>query len=110
MRKKSLTKDQRKIQIHKLFAGRIQEDNDNSLASLAQIARRLEMSPSSHLRALCESLVSDKILVARKIKRSGRWQGRGYRLAKNAYSKPVNRNVVINFSLHGKHYHEEFLL
>jgi len=105
-----LTKDKRKIQIQQWFAGRIQDYDDNSLASLAQIAQGTGMSPSSHLRALCESLVDDHILVARKLKRSGRWEGRGYRLAKNAYSRPANRNVVINFKLNGKHYHEEFLL
>jgi len=110
MRKKSLTKDERKIRIQQWFAGRIQEHNDNSIASLAQIARGQGMSPSSHLRSICESLVDDNILVAKEIKRSGRWIGRGYRLAKGAYSRPATRNVVINFKLHGKEYREEFLL
>ena len=105
-----LTKTERKIRIQQWFAARIQEDNDNSLASLAQIARGQGMSPSSHLRALCESLVDEHILIARKLKRSGRWEGRGYRLARNAYSRPATRNVLINFKLNGKHYHEEFLL
>jgi len=110
MRKKSLTKDQRKIQIQQWFAGRIQEHNDNSLASLAQIAQGLGLSPSTHLRRLCEALVKDHILIAKKITRSGRWDGRGYRLAKSAYSRPAKKNVVINYSIKGIQVREEFLL
>lgn len=104
MRKKSLTKDQRKIQIQQWFAGRIQEHNDTSTASLAQIARGLGMSPSSHLRSICENLVDDHILVAKKLVRNGRWEGRGYRLKKSAWSRPATRNVFINFKLKGTTY------
>lgn len=110
MRKKSLTKDQRKIQITQWFAARIQDYDDNSLTSLAQIAKGIGISPSSHLRSICESLVNDKILVARKLQRSGRWEGRGYRLHGKAWSRPATRNFVVNFVVKGMHYKEEFLL
>jgi len=110
MRKKSLTKTERKIQIHQWFAMRIQEHNDTSQASIAQIARGIGLSPSSAIRALCESLVDDQILIAGKLKRKGRWIGRGYRLSKSAYSQPAKRNVVINFVVKGMKITEEFLL
>ena len=110
MRKKSLTKEQRQIQIQQWFAGRIQEHNDKSIASLAQIAKGIGISPSSHLRSICESMVDSGVLVAKSFKRSGRWQGRGYRLAKGAYSRPATRNVTINFIVRGMKVTEEFLL
>jgi len=110
MRKKALTKEQRQIQIQQWFAMRIQEHNDKSIASLAQIAKAIGISPSSHLRSICESMVDDGVLVAKSFKRSGRWQGRGYRLAKSAYSRPATRNVTINFVVRGMKVKEEFLL
>lgn len=110
MRKKSLTKEQRQIQIQQWFVGRVQADNDTSLASLAQIARGLGISPSSHLRSLCDSLVNDDILISETLTRSGRWQGRGYRLARSAFTRPKNRNIVINFHVKGKTVKQEFLL
>ncbi len=110
MRKKSLTKEQREIQIIQWFAARIQDHNDNSTASLAQIGRGLGLSPSSHLRSICDGLVDQNILAAKDFKRSGRWQGRGYRLNKSAYKRPANRNVLVNFTLKGIRYQQEFLL
>jgi hypothetical protein len=111
LRKKSLTKEQRELQIIQWFAGRIQDNNDTSLASLAQIGRGLGgLSPSSHLRSICEGLVDRKVLVAKEFKRSGRWQGRGYRLNKSAYKRPATRNVTINFVIRGMRVKEEFLL
>ncbi len=111
MRKKSLTKDQREIQIIQWFAARIQEDNDTSLASLAQIGRGLGgLSPSSHLRSICDGLVDRGVLVTKEFKRSGRWQGRGYRLHKNAYKRPATRNVTVNYAVKGIRIKEEFLL
>lgn len=110
MRRKSLTKEQREIQILKWFAARIQDHNDKRIASLAQIGRGLGMSPSSHLRSICEGMVDDKILVAQEFKRSGRWQGRGYRLNKKNWTRPASRNIVVNFTLKGIRYEEEFLV
>jgi len=111
MRKKSLTRDQREIQIIQWFAGHIQEHHRNSLASLAQIGKGIGgLSPSSHLRSICEGLVDRKVLVAKEFKRSGRWQGRGYRLHKSAYKRPATRNVTINFVVRGMKVTEEFLL
>ena len=111
MRKKSLTRDQREIQIIQWFAGRIQDDNNTSLASLAQIGKGIGgLSPSSHLRSICEGLVNRKVLVAKELKRSGRWRGRGYRLHKNAYKRPATRNVTINFVVRGMRIQEDFLL
>jgi len=111
MRKKSLTKEQREIQIIQWFAGRIQDDNDTSIASLAQVGKGIGgLSPSTHLRSICEGLVDRKVLVAKDFKRAGRWQGRGYRLHKSAYKRPATRNVTINFVVHGMKVTKDFLL
>ena len=110
MRKKALTKDERQIQIQQCFAGYIQEHNKNETMSLAQIGRWVGLSPSSHLRKICDGMVDSGVLVAKELKRKGRWTGRGYRLNKRAYSRPATRHVTINFVYKGKQIREEFLL
>jgi hypothetical protein len=104
MRKKSLTKDQRKIQVIQWFRIRIMKDNWDT-ASLAQIARGLGMSPSSHLRKICESLVDDSYLLPVEINRIGRWQGRGYMPNPDCFEKP-QRQLIINFTLKGETHKE----
>jgi hypothetical protein len=108
MRSKSLTKDQRKIQIIQWFRIRIMKDNYDT-ASLAQIARGLGMSPSSHLRAICESLVVDEILLPVEINRTGRWKGRGYMPNPDCFERP-HRELVINYTLKGETHKEVMLL
>lgn len=108
MRRKSLTKDEREIQIINVFQNRIMEDNWKA-ASLAQIGQAIGLSPSSHLRKLCESLVDSRLLIPVKLKRSGRWQGRGYRPSRKHFKKPV-RTATVNFSQQGIKYKLEMLL
>lgn len=108
MRKKSLTKEQRQIQILQWFSNRVMEDNWKT-ASLAQIAKGIGISPSSHLRKICETLVESKNLIPVKLKRSGRWEGRGYRPSKHQFKRP-ERTVVFNFTQNGIRYQMEQLL
>jgi len=104
MRKKSLTKDERKIHIIQWFRIRIMKDNWDT-ASLAQIARGLGMSPSSHLRSICESLVDDQFLIPVEINRTGRWTGRGYMPNPDCFEHP-RRQLIINFTLKGETHRE----
>jgi len=96
VRKKALTKDERKIQIITWFAIRIQHDNDE-YASSYEIAGGLGLSPSTHLRNIINELVPTK-LEKIKIERSGRWDGWGYRLARGTFDRPrkSQRALVIN--------------
>lgn len=108
MKRKNLTKDEREIQIIQTFVARIQDDNWGT-ASLAEIGNAVGLSPSSHLRKFCENLVKDKILIPVKLKRSGRWEGRGYRPSKKHFKKP-ERTVVFNFTQNGLKYQMECLI
>lgn len=109
MRKKSLTKDQREIQIIHYFQARVQDDNWEE-ASMAEIGGVVGLSPSSHLRRILESMVDSKLLVPVTLKRSGRWIGRGYRPHKKYFTKPAQRAATVNFTQHGIKYQLEMLL
>jgi len=108
MRSKSLTKDERKIQIIQWFRIRIMTDN-YSTASLAQIAQGLGLSPSSHLRAICESLVEDQIILAVELRRKGRWKGRGYIPNPDCFERP-HRQLIFNYTLKGETHREVTIL
>ena len=98
MRKKALTKEQRQIQIVTWFAIRIQHDNDD-YASMSEIAGGLGVSPSSKLRKIIDDIVPTKIEKV-QIKRPGRWDGWGYRLARGTFELPKKkqRELKINHS------------
>lgn len=98
MRKKSLTKDERKIQIINWFAFRIQHDNE-SPASSYEIAKGLGLSPSTHLNKIIAELVEDQALESVPLNRAGRWlSSRGYMLKKGTFQRPPKqkRALVIN--------------
>jgi hypothetical protein len=110
MRKKALTKDERKINITQWFASRLQVRNE-SMASLAEIAGGQGMSPSTHLRKILESMVMDGTLIAGVLERPGRWTGRGYMLLEGTYELPTKkRATVINYSVRGLKITERLLL
>lgn len=106
MRKKSLTKEQREIQIINWFQIRIQHDNEDT-ASMAEIAQGIGISPSSHLRSILDNLVQKQSLSKHVLKRPGRWKGWGYRLKKGTYEKPDKKGIVLNFTQKGIWYTEE---
>lgn len=108
VRRKSLTKDQREIQIINYFQHRIQDDNWGE-ASLAQIGGVVGLSPSSHLRKICEAMVNSGLLIGKRLVRSGRWEGRGYRPSRKHFKRP-NRSATVNFTQAGIKYKLEMLL
>jgi hypothetical protein len=100
MRKKALTKDERKIQIITWFAIRIQHDNDD-YASIYQIAGGLGLSPSSKLSKIVKELVQEDKLESTTLERSGRWAGWGYRLKRGTFQRPQRATIPIKFHSKG---------
>jgi hypothetical protein len=100
MRKKALRPEERAIQVINWFAIRIQHDNTD-VASLSQIAKGLGLTPSSHLRRICERMVTEGSLTASVLNRSGRWQGRGYMLTEGTFQRPIKRQIKLNFTVDG---------
>lgn len=100
MRKKALSNDEREIQVINWFQIRLQHDNEE-MASLSEIARGLGMSPSSHLRAILDGMVSREILEKWPMNRPGRWQGWGYKLKSGTFQRPPRKAITLNFSRKG---------
>jgi hypothetical protein len=100
MRKKALRHEEREKMVINWFAIRIQHDNEE-IASLSQIARGLGMSPSSHLRKICERLVTRGVLEAYVLERTGRWVGRGYMLKEGTFQRPQRKQIKLNFTSNG---------
>jgi len=100
VRKKALTKDERKIQIVTWFAIRIQDDNDE-YASVYEIAGGLGMSPSSHLSKIVKELVNEDKLEGTALERSGRWAGWGYRLKRGTFQRPTRATIPLKFHSKG---------
>jgi hypothetical protein len=100
MRKKALTRDQRKIQIIQWFATRIQHDNDD-YASVYEIAGGLGLSPSSHLAKIVMELVDEDKLEYATLERSGRWAGWGYRLKRGTFQRPTRATIPLKFHTKG---------
>lgn len=101
MRRKSLTKDERKIQIVAWFSIRLQHDNED-YASMYEIARGVGLSPSSHLAHIIKQMVKDETLEDAPLERSGRFaNSRGYRLKQGTFQRPSKRQLTINFHSKG---------
>jgi len=100
VRKKALTKDERKIKIVTWFAIRIQHDNDE-YASVYEIAGGLGMSPSSHLSKIVKELVNEDKLESTTLERSGRWAGWGYRLKRGTFQRPTRATIPLKFHSKG---------
>jgi hypothetical protein len=100
MRKKALSKDERKAQIITWFAIRIQHDNDD-YASAYQIAGGLEMAPSSHLNRIINELVNERKLESATLERAGRWTGKGYRLQRGTFQRPKRQQIALKFHTKG---------
>ena len=100
MRKKALTKNERKIQIVTWFAIRIQHDNDD-YASVYEIAGGLGLSPSSHLSRIVRELVTEDKLESSTLERSGRWAGWGYRLKRGTFEQPQRVTIPLKFHSRG---------
>jgi len=101
MRKKALNTEEREIKVINWFVIRLQHDNDSS-ASLSEIAGGLGMSPSSHLRSILDGMVNKEMLDKTVLIRPGRWQGWGYNLKKGTFQRPPRKAITLNFSRNGE--------
>jgi len=93
MRKKTLTRNERKQSIVVWFAIRLQHDN-NEWASMYAIAKGLGLSPSSYLTSILEEMVTDDQLTSMPLIKDGRWEGRCYMLPNNANILVANRRLI----------------
>lgn len=97
MRKKALIVEEREIQVINWFAIRFQHDNE-SYATMYEIAGGLGMSPSSHLAKILNGMVDKETLEKAEHKKAGRWTGWGYKLKEGTFQRPPKqaRTIVIN--------------
>lgn len=93
---KALAKEERQDQIVTWFAIRMEKGIDE-LASMSQIARGIGVSPSTKLRKIIDQIVPDR-LERKELKRSGRWDGVGYRLARGSFVKLKKKDRVITLN------------
>jgi len=100
MRKKALTKEERKIQVVNWFAIRIQHDNYD-FATANQIAKGMGLAPSQKLRNWLYEMVKDGVLHAVEVKKQGRWKGWGFMLADGTFQRPAQQTRMIKFTQQG---------
>lgn len=96
MKVKALPKEDRQDQIVLWFAIRMEQGKDD-LCSMSQIARGIGVSPSTKLRRIIEDIVPTR-LEKKELKRSGRWDGIGYRLARGTFVKVKKDKRVITLN------------
>jgi len=95
MRTKALLPEDRQDQIVLWFQIRLEKGID-AYATLNEIAKALQLAPSTKLRKIVEAIVPtrlEKVLM----KKQGRWPGFGYRLARGTfeYPKKKERHILI---------------
>jgi hypothetical protein len=95
MKKKALDRAERKASIKLWFAIRIQHDN-YEYATSYNIARGLDLAASGKLRTILSEMVAEGVLESVVVRKQGRWQGNGYRLAEGTYAAPKKRSISIN--------------
>jgi len=101
MRKKALTKEERKIQVVNWFAIRIQHDNDG-FATANEIAKGMGLTPSQKLRNWLYEMVQDGVLHAVEVQKQGRWKGWGFMLADGTFQRPKKQTREIKFTHRGQ--------
>lgn len=107
MRRKALLVKEREIQVINWFAIRLQHDNDEYATSY-EIAKGLELSPSSKLRQILGNMVENGSLESTAIERSGRWTSRGYRLKSGTFKRPTKQMATIKLRANGQEQMELF--
>jgi hypothetical protein len=98
MRKKALAREDRYTQIISWFAIRIQNGNE-SYATPHEIAKGLDLSPSTKFREMLAELVSMGRLDAQPVSKSGRYPGKVYMLVEGTFSRPRR---LINLKFRGR--------
>jgi len=90
MRKKALLIEERENQVINWFAIRIQHDNE-SIATMYEVARGLGMSPSSHLANILNGMVDKETLERVEMHKPGRFRGWGYKLKEGTFQRPPKK-------------------
>lgn len=93
---KALDRGDRQEQIVLWFQIRLEKGLD-TYCSLNQIAKALQLAPSTKLRKMTDELLGTR-LESEVLKRQGRWPGKGYRLMRGTFELPKKkeRAIVIN--------------
>jgi hypothetical protein len=99
VKKKAFTREERQMMVVQWFAIRIQKGN-TGFATLAEIARGLDITPSSHLQKIVDGLCFQNKLMWRNHNRPGRWQGKEYMLYPGTYRAP--RRDPVQVKVRGK--------
>jgi len=101
VRKRSLRKEEREVQIINWFAIRIQHDNED-YATMYQIARGLGLTPSSHITSILKGMVEKGALEEKSLSKSGRFETtKGYRLKSGTFQRPAKQTIRMNFTVKG---------
>lgn len=93
MKTKALDRAGRKQTIIEVFKERVRCQNLD-FATSNEVAKALGLSPSDKLRKMLQEMVTEGLLQSRVVQKQGRWDGRGYMLAKGTYTSP-ERTIVI---------------
>jgi len=94
MKRKALTKEERRNQVVMWFAIRIQNNNE-AYATPHEIARGLGLEPSTKFRQMLNGMVEDSVLEAVPVAKSGRYPGKVYMLTAGTYVRP-RRTINLN--------------
>lgn len=94
MRTKSFTRDERKVQIVTWFVVRIQNGNER-YATVNEVARGLNMSPSNHLLKILKEMYVQKRLMQKESFKPGRWRGWAFMLYPGTYAPPKPRQIAL---------------
>lgn len=97
MKTKAFSREERRAQIVKWFAIRVQKGNEN-YATMNEIARGLGMSPSNHLLRILKDMYTEKILMQKESFKPGRWHGHAFMLYPGTYERPRGRSINLNVS------------
>jgi len=93
---KALDRIDRQNQVVLWFQIRFERGID-TYASLNEIAKGLQLAPSTKLRKMVNEMIGER-LETKELTRQGRWPGVGYRLARGTfeYPKKKERLILIN--------------
>lgn len=94
MKKKSFSRDERKVMIVTWFAIRVQKGNEK-YATMPAIARGLGLEPSTHIANMLKEMCADGVLHSLPFEKSGRWDGSQYMLQEGTFDRPKARVIPV---------------
>jgi len=94
MKKHNFTREEQKRRVIHRFADWIQKERGEVWATSYKIAAGLDLSPSTHFRAILAEMVAEGLLIQREAPKSGRWNRFEYMLAPDTYTPPAPRKIA----------------